>query len=71
MNHQARLWPKYLVEFALHCEKILEEEDNEMNITTKSTHLMILHICKLMQENVEAYMNGTDDDFFQKRATLL
>ena len=35
-----------------------------MNITTKSTRLMILRICKLIQDNVEADMNGTDDEIF-------
>ena len=35
-----------------------------MNITTKSTNFMILNICKLIQENVEADMNGKDDFFY-------
>ena len=48
-----------------------------MDITTKSTHLMILilRICKLIQDSVEADMNGTDDEIFlffeRKRANLL
>ena len=35
-----------------------------MNITAKSTHIMILHICKLIEDNVEEYMNGTNDKIF-------
>ena len=35
-----------------------------MNITTKSIHLMILRICKMIQDNVEADINGKDDEIF-------
>ena len=35
-----------------------------MNITTKSTHIMIFCICKLIQDNVEEDVNGTDDEIF-------
>ena len=35
-----------------------------MNITKKSTHLNILSIRKLMQDNVEEDMNGTYDEIF-------
>ena len=35
-----------------------------MNITTKSTHVMILRICKFIQDNVEADTNGINDEIF-------
>ena len=64
MNHQVKLRSKDLVEIAFHCEKILEEEKNEMNITAKSTHLIILLMCKFIQDHVESDMNGTGDKIF-------
>ena len=64
---------KALIKISLHCEKILEGKENEINITTESTHVMILRIYKLIQYNVEEDMNGTDGNCFfeKKRATLL
>ena len=55
---------KALIKISLHCEKILEGKENEINITTESTHVMILRIYKLIQYNVEADMNKIDDEIF-------
>ena len=57
----------------MHCEKISEEKDDEINITTKSTHLMIFCACKLIQDYAEEYMNGIDDEislYFAKNELL-
>ena len=64
MNQKVKLRSKALVETEFHCEKISEEEENEMNITTKSTHIMIFCICKLIKDNAEEDVNGTDDEIF-------